>query len=73
MLRGSVMSYRGRSVGTVAACDPAGAVAANYHECFVRHFIPSAHLNQIWTVTGYIRHSEVSRQAQVGWYFTSAA
>ena len=42
ILRGSVMTYQGRPVGTVAACDPAGAVAANYHDCFVRDFIPSA-------------------------------
>jgi glycogen debranching enzyme len=42
LLRSSVMTYRGRPVGTVAACDPAGAVAANYHDCFVRDFVPSA-------------------------------
>ncbi len=42
LLISSVMTYRNQPVGTVAACDPAGAVAANYHDCFVRDFIPSA-------------------------------
>jgi hypothetical protein len=42
LLRASVMTYGGHPVGTLAACDPAGAVAANYHDCFVRDFIPSA-------------------------------
>jgi hypothetical protein len=41
LLRSSVMSYQGRPVGTVAASDPAGPVAANYHDCFVRDFVPS--------------------------------
>ncbi len=42
LLRASIMYYQGEPVGTVAACDPAGAVAANYNDCFVRDFIPSA-------------------------------
>lgn len=42
LLRASVMSYGGEPVGTVAAMDPNGAVAANYHDCFVRDFVPSA-------------------------------
>ncbi|NEV60998.1 glycoside hydrolase 100 family protein [Thiorhodococcus minor] len=42
LLASSVMNYRGQPVGTVAAMDPAGAVAANYHDCFIRDFIPSA-------------------------------
>ena len=42
LLQSSIMTFRGQPVGTVAACDPAGAVAANYHDCFVRDFVPSA-------------------------------
>ncbi|MCB1878398.1 MAG: glycoside hydrolase 100 family protein [Chromatiales bacterium] len=42
LLQASVMRYRGQPVGTVAAMDPNGAVAENYHDCFVRDFIPSA-------------------------------
>ena len=42
LLRSSVMHYQGHPVGTVAASDPSGPVAANYHDCFVRDFIPSA-------------------------------
>ncbi len=42
LLASSVMTFRGRPVGTVAAMDPAGPVAANYHDCFVRDFVPSA-------------------------------
>jgi len=42
VLRDAVVSYRGRSVGTQAACDPRFAGAFNYRECFVRDFVPSA-------------------------------
>jgi len=37
----SIITYRGKAVGTSAACDPR-PVAANYHECFIRDFVPSA-------------------------------
>jgi glycogen debranching enzyme len=40
LLKHSVFTYRGRPVGTVAACDP-DVVAPNYHECFVRDFVPA--------------------------------
>ena len=42
LLRTSVMTYRGEPVGTVAAVAPADAVAVNYHDCFIRDFIPAA-------------------------------
>ena len=42
LLRKSVMTFRGEPVGTVAAVSPADAVAVNYHDCFIRDFIPSA-------------------------------
>ncbi len=41
ILNRAVVQYRGRSVATVAAVDPALA-AENYEECFVRDFVPSA-------------------------------
>lgn len=41
LLEDSIIYYQGRPVGTAAACDPS-PVAANYHECFVRDFVPSA-------------------------------
>jgi glycogen debranching enzyme len=36
------MSFQDRPVGTVAVCEPAGAAAENYAECFVRDFAVSA-------------------------------
>ena len=42
LLSNSVMTYQGRPVGTVAAMDPNAQVAENYHDCFIRDFIPSA-------------------------------
>jgi len=41
LLEDSIIYYQGEPVGTAAACDPR-PVAANYHECFVRDFVPSA-------------------------------
>ena len=41
LLHNSIITYRGDPVGTSAACDP-NPVAANYTECFVRDFVPSA-------------------------------
>jgi glycogen debranching enzyme len=41
LLNDSIIHYRGEPVGTSAACDP-NPVAANYTECFVRDFVPSA-------------------------------
>ncbi len=41
LLDQSILYYEGRPVGTAAACDPHPA-AANYDECFVRDFVPSA-------------------------------
>ena len=41
LLNDSIINYRGEPVGTSAACDP-NPVAANYTECFVRDFVPSA-------------------------------
>jgi len=40
-LQGSIISYRGRPVGTVAALEP-GVEALNYDHCFIRDFVPSA-------------------------------
>jgi len=42
VVQDAVVSYRGRPVGTRAACDPRFAGAFNYQECFVRDFVPSA-------------------------------
>jgi len=42
LLERSVMHYRGEPVGTVAAVASGDLAAENYHDCFVRDFIPSA-------------------------------
>ncbi len=42
ILNSSVVSYRDRPVGTVAARDPKALAAENYEECFVRDFVVSA-------------------------------
>jgi len=41
LLKRSLIYYQGKPVGTAAACDER-VVAANYNECFVRDFVPSA-------------------------------
>ena len=41
VLEKSLIFYQGRAVGTAAAVDDR-VVAANYNECFVRDFVPSA-------------------------------
>ena len=41
LLDRSLIYHQGRPVGTAAACDER-VVAANYNECFVRDFVPSA-------------------------------
>ena len=41
LLQRSLIYYQGKPVGTAAACDER-VVAANYNECFVRDFVPSA-------------------------------
>ncbi|MBE0510462.1 MAG: glycoside hydrolase 100 family protein [Chromatiales bacterium] len=41
LLKRSILYYQGRPIGTAAACDDRPA-AANYDECFVRDFVPSA-------------------------------
>ncbi len=41
LLNRSLIYYQGKPVGTAAACDDR-VVAANYNECFVRDFVPSA-------------------------------
>jgi hypothetical protein len=41
LLRASIVHYRGKPVGTVAAFHPE-LPAANYAECFVRDFVPGA-------------------------------
>jgi len=41
VLNRSLIYYQGEAVGTAAACDDR-VVAANYNECFVRDFVPSA-------------------------------
>ena len=41
LLEESIIYYQGEPVGTAAACDPS-PVAANYCECFIRDFVPSA-------------------------------
>lgn len=41
LLERAIIRLDGRPVGTAAACDDV-LEAANYHECFVRDFVPSA-------------------------------
>ena len=41
LLNRSLIYYQGKPIGTAAACDER-VVAANYNECFVRDFVPSA-------------------------------
>ncbi len=41
LLEDSIVYYRGRPVGTVAARDPY-VEALNYDQCFVRDFVSSA-------------------------------
>ena len=41
LLNRSLIYHQGRPVGTAAACDES-VVAANYNECFIRDFVPSA-------------------------------
>ena len=41
LLEESIIRHRSMPVGTMAACD-ARAAAANYQECFIRDFVPSA-------------------------------
>lgn len=41
LLRSSMITYRGKPVGTVAAFHPE-LPAENYQECFVRDFVPGA-------------------------------
>lgn len=42
LLQDAVVTYRGRPVGTKAACNPRFEVAFNYSECFVRDFVSVA-------------------------------
>lgn len=53
LLDRSLIYYQGKPVGTAAACDER-VVAANYRECFVRDFVPSA---MVFLMTG--RHEIV--------------
>lgn len=41
LLENALIHFEDQPVGTVATCDPRVA-AANYHDCFVRDFVPSA-------------------------------
>lgn len=42
ILEHSIMYYQGRPVGTLAALPSNQLAAANYEECFIRDFVPSA-------------------------------
>lgn len=43
LLERSIMYYKGRPIGTLAALpDASKLAAANYEECFIRDFVPSA-------------------------------
>ncbi len=42
LLDASVMHYQGKPVGTLAALHSDKLAAANYEECFIRDFVPSA-------------------------------
>lgn len=55
LLEDSIVYYRGRPVGTVAARDPY-VEALNYDQCFVRDFVPSALLFLIKGQTEIVRN-----------------
>jgi hypothetical protein len=42
ILEQSILYYKGKPVGTVAALQQPGLAAINYEECFIRDFIPAA-------------------------------
>lgn len=42
ILEASILYYEGQPVGTVAALSSPDLAAANYEECFIRDFVPSA-------------------------------
>ena len=42
ILEQSIMYYEGKPIGTIAALSSDNLAAANYEECFVRDFVPSA-------------------------------
>lgn len=42
LLRGAIVDYCGKPVGTVAASDPADKIPLNYDQVFIRDFVPSA-------------------------------
>ena len=42
ILNQSIVQYRGKPIGTVAALKHTHLAAANYEECFIRDFVPSA-------------------------------
>jgi glycogen debranching enzyme len=42
IVQDSIISFRGRPIGTLAAHGPRFAGAVNYQECFVRDFVPTA-------------------------------
>lgn len=41
LLENSIITFKGEPIGTAASCGES-VVAANYHECFIRDFVPSA-------------------------------
>ncbi|MBD3671028.1 MAG: alkaline invertase, partial [Gammaproteobacteria bacterium] len=42
ILEQSIMYYKGKPIGTLAALPSGSLAAANYEECFIRDFVPSA-------------------------------
>ncbi|MBD3609213.1 MAG: alkaline invertase, partial [Gammaproteobacteria bacterium] len=42
ILEHSIMYYQGKPIGTLAAIPSESLTAANYEECFIRDFVPSA-------------------------------
>ncbi len=42
ILNQSIVHYQGKPIGTVAALSHTNLAAANYEECFIRDFVPSA-------------------------------
>ncbi len=42
ILEKSIMYYEGKPIGTIAALSSPDLAAANYEECFIRDFVPSA-------------------------------
>ena len=55
LLERSILYYRGKPIGTIAARDPTIA-SLNYDQCFIRDFVPSALVFLIQGQTEIVRN-----------------